>query len=55
MRKGKVTLYLDLDALRALNKMAKSEDSSASRIIRRLVKEHIEKHARTAPKRKRNK
>lgn len=41
MTKDKVTLYLDTDDIELLNKIAEAEDTSPSRIIRSLIREHL--------------
>jgi len=41
MNRGKVTLYLDRTETEALKKIAKGQDTSASRIIRQLVRDYL--------------
>lgn len=43
MDKGKVTLYLDKDDLKELDRVAKGMDTSPSWIIRRLVRKYLDK------------
>jgi len=41
MKKDKVTLYLDTDDIDLLNKIAEFEDTSPSRIVRGLIRDHL--------------
>jgi hypothetical protein len=41
MKKDKVTLYLDTDDIETLNRVAEAEDTSPSRIVRILIREHL--------------
>jgi hypothetical protein len=43
MNKDKITLYLDIDDIKTLGKVAIKKDQSVSQIIRRLIRDYLEK------------
>jgi len=44
MNKDKVTLYLDMDDINELNRIAEAQDTSASRLIRLMIRDFIAQH-----------
>lgn len=51
MDKGNITLYLDRDDINRLSDIARTQDTSPSRIIRQLVRDYLAQHqsARKSP------
>jgi hypothetical protein len=52
MKKDKVTLYLDTDDINELNRIAEIQDTSASRLIRLMIREFIANHKQTTKAKK---
>lgn len=55
MDKGAITLYLDKDDLDRLSKIAEEQDTSASRILRGLIRDYLAKYRKLPEGRKKAK